>query len=170
MLCTLADILRRIPVKTMLVVVFLCFVDLKNPPLSIKMGFAEFYPLSCFPMFSTFSPYANYVYITDAKDEPLALSPTFHMTCGALTKSYRRFIKDLRAGIGGKIGDLSPAQKRPAGEALLRRLRDDIAPSAFADGALPHLKLYEVILSRKESGEIVRDTYLVGELKENPDA
>lgn len=167
MLSKLSGFLRRFPLKLMVVAIFLSFVDVRNPPFSVKLGYAEFYPFSCFPMFSTFSPYGNYVYITDANDEPLPLLPTFKVTCGAMTKSYRNFIKNLRNDIGGKLADLTAEQKRPAGDAFLIELRNDVAPHAFETGSLPHLRLYEVILFRDASGKIIREKYLVGELKEN---
>ena len=73
MLLKVSGFLRRFPLKTMLVFIFLSFVVVRNSPFSVKLGYAEFYPLSCFPMFSTFSPFGNYVFITYADDQPLPL-------------------------------------------------------------------------------------------------
>ena len=162
---TLLTILSRFPLKTLVVITFLSFIDLRYPPLSLQFGYAEFYPLSSVPMYSTFAPTANYVYITDADDNPLPAYPTFKTLSSALKKSFKDQLRTVKDEINVSTSKMTPEQKRPAGDALLRELKTSISPTAFEDGALPHIRLYEVILSiDDDTGIIVKDTHLVGEL------
>jgi hypothetical protein len=62
---------------------------------------------------------------------------------------------------------MTPEQKRPAGDACLKELKESVAPAAFENGALPHVKLYEIIINRDDSGEITRTRHFIAELKDS---
>lgn len=166
MLNKISAILRWIPFKTMIVVVALCYVEVTRTEeggIDVSWGYAEFMPLSSFPMFSTFSDAGNLVYVVDAEGKPI-LPATFHSSTGALTKSYRKFLHKRRKDFGVKFSEMTPEQKMEAGTNLLKDLRDAVAPDAFADGKLAKVQLIELIVRRDEKGEIKEERHVVGEL------
>ena len=166
MLKKLGAALNWIPFKTMLVVVALCYVDIartKEGKIKFSWGYAEVFPLSSFPMFSTFSSAGNLVYVVDEAGNPI-LPSTFNTSTGGMTKSYRKFLHERRKDFGVKFSEMTPEQKMEAGTNLLKNLRDSVAPEAFADGKLSKVQLIELIVTRDENGEILENRETVGEL------
>ncbi|MFV1995025.1 MAG: hypothetical protein ACC661_06280 [Verrucomicrobiales bacterium] len=161
----LGFLLARIPLKTMMIVIFFCFIVVEYPPLSLRFGLAEFYPLSSFPMYSTFSPAPRYVYLTDGVDEPIACWPAFAVRTSVIKKYYEDRLQETKKEIDVPTYRMTPAQKTPAGEKTLAHLVENLAPDAFSGGALPHIRLYEVTITRGDSGAIDQKTVLVGELR-----
>ena len=160
--------LSKIPCKTMIVVVALCYVEVQRRPesgIDVSWGYAEFFPLSSLPMFSTFSDAGNLVYVADGDGKPI-LPETFHSSTGGLSKSYRKYLREERDKLDLKItfSEMTAEQKSGAGNRLLLDLRESIAPDAFADGKLPKVQMIELIITRDENGETVEKPYLVGEL------
>ncbi|MEM7147479.1 MAG: hypothetical protein AAF591_20350 [Verrucomicrobiota bacterium] len=160
----LANALVNFPLKTLVAVTALSLVAVKYPPLSLVTEDAEFYPLSSFPMYSSFAPHTNLVFITDADDQPLPTYPTFGVVSSALKKSYAAKLNDIKAELELPTYRMTPDQKKPAGDALLLELKESVAPAAFKDNALPHIKLYEIIIKRDDSGKITRTEQFITEL------
>ena len=114
----------------------------------------EQYPFSNFPMYSSFGRDTYYVYLADPTGQPLPTIQTVGMTTAILKKIYdtelRRELKQLRT----QRRRLSPEQKRPVGERVLR--------SIATDAAAPPLRLYEVNLTL-EGGRFTKKTELIAE-------
>jgi hypothetical protein len=156
----------------MVAVGLLCFLVIENPPLSVGLGFskmgvrkAEFYPLSSFPMYSVFSPNPIYVYLADGEGNPVASQRVFNVRTSVLKKAYDKELRALNAKIGKDIGDMTAADKRAAGDALLQLLRESLAPAAFEGGRYPDLRFYEVTITL-EDGKVKESPALVGEWSE----
>lgn len=165
------DVWRRIPAKVMLFGIAISYLTISGRGWEkVGHGFssdrvrtAEVYPLSSFPMYSTFSDAPNLVYITDGEGEPLAIAREFGVVSSALKKIYDAELRVIRDEIGKSMRAMSEEERSPAGEETLRRLRDVLAPEAFADGRFPVLQLHEVRIRRGEDGFEYED-WTVGEL------
>lgn len=163
MFSALSRIPAFLPFKTLLVVVFLCYVKVQGEPVEVTLDTtAEFYPLSSFPMFSTFADNARYVHLADASGEPVKPS-RYNSSTGSLSKSYRKYLLKEKKKQGQTFDELALVQRRAAGDQLLRDLRESVAPAAFGNQAGHHLRLYEVVLYRDGEGKLVRERALVGE-------
>lgn len=170
MISKLSKALGLIPFKTLLVVVFLCYVKVESRPLSVSLDTtAEFYPFSSFPMFSTFAESARYVHLADASGEPV-LPSAYNSSTGSLSKGYRKYLLKEKERQGVTFEALPLESRRAAGIRLLRDLRESVAPDAFGKGAVSPLRLYEVVLRRDAKGAIERERELVGELMVSPAA
>lgn len=163
--------LAKFPLKTMVAAILLSYLVVRNPPFSIGFGFgresmkaAEFYPFSSFPMYSRFSDRPIYVYVSDAEDRPIAALTEFGTLSSELKKHYDARLREVKETTGVNLRAMSPEDKRPAGTATLRHLRDHLAPEAFAPGTPERrLRLHEVTI-RFENGRVVTDDVVVGEL------
>jgi hypothetical protein len=166
----LSSILQAFPLKTLVFAVFLSFVIVSYPPLSMRIHYkgAEHYPFSSFPMYSTFAPQANVVFFTDENDQPLPTYPTFGIVSSAMKKSYARHLQALKEKLDIPTYSMTPEQKRPAGDAFLNELKNSVSPHAFENNALPHLKLYETIITRDDTGNITETTHFITELISTP--
>ncbi len=139
----------------------------------VKAQRGEWYPFSNFPMYSTFEPTAYYVYITDENDKPVAIWQTFGTWPSAVKKGYDAFLKAEVVRLkeeakkqGGKysrrIVEMSGDECRPAGDAILRQLRD---ASPNQDEIRKHkgYRLNQVDITL-DDGRIVQKTKRVGEI------
>jgi hypothetical protein len=141
----------------------------RNHPVKAQRG--EWYPFSNFPMYSTFEPTAYYVYVTDENDEPVPIWQTFGTWPSAVKKGYDALLKTEVARLksealkqGGKysrrIVEMDGDECRPAGDAILRQLRDS---SPNPDEVRKHkgYRLHQVDITLEE-GRIVQKTKRVG--------
>ena len=85
----------RFPFKTLLVMGLLSFVLVDNPPLKLTFAHtkemvkkAEFYPLSSFPMYSTFSESPFLVFVTDKAGGKVAIDTDLKTHASELKKTY----------------------------------------------------------------------------------
>lgn len=149
---------QRIPMKTALAIIIICF--------SVRENF----PFSHFPMYSSFSDYSYYVYIADSKGEPIAIETMTSHKTSELKKIFEKENKKNRKKLeksGVKIEGfrfMNAEQRGPAGEHMLRWLYDNTKESAMA--ALSDrrpLRVYYVDLFIKD-GEISHDPQLIAEL------
>lgn len=143
----------------------------RNHPVKAQRG--EWYPFSNFPMYSTFEPTAYYVYVTDENDRTVSIWETFGTWPSAVKKGYDALLKEEVARLkeeakrqGGKyskrIVQMSGDECRPAGDAILRQIRDS---SANQDEVRKHkgYRLHQVDITL-ENGRIVQRTKRVGEI------
>jgi hypothetical protein len=143
----------------------------RNHPVEAQRG--EWYPFSNFPMYSTFEPTAYYVYVTDENDVPVSIWQTFGTWPSAVKKGYDALLKAEVARLksqaqkrGGKysrrIVEMEGDECRPAGDAILRQLRDS---SPNQDEVRKHrgYRLQQVDITL-EGGRIVQETKKVGEI------
>lgn len=125
----------------------------------------EFYPFSNFPMYSRFEPQTYYVYVTDLRDQPVAVGPAFGIAISNVKKAYDRKLDALKkaSGVKGmKKADLPAGKKREAGGEVLRWLRDNAPDKATVD-AVGGLRLHQVNVTWRE-GRVRKEQSLVGEI------
>jgi len=122
----------------------------------------EWYPFSNFPMYSSFEKQAYYVYITDKGDKPIPNYPTFGTWPSHVKKIYDGEIKAIAKDLKKASKKLTPEERYPAGNAVLKQLRDN---STYPDEVkkYPGLRLYQVDITLKD-GRIHKETTLVGEI------
>lgn len=125
----------------------------------------ENYPFSHFPMYSSLSPSANYVYVTNGKDEVLGFKQTFALSAPQTSKVLRSKRREAERKNRKDWTEIRQAEaSRIAGEEILTYLIDT-APAEKRDVLRANgLKLYEVKLRQNEEG-IHEDRSLVAELK-----
>ncbi|MCE9520092.1 MAG: hypothetical protein K8R87_11145 [Verrucomicrobia bacterium] len=139
----------------------------------VKAQRGEWYPFSNFPMYSTFEPTAYYVYITDENDQPVAMWQTFGTWPSAVKKGYDALLKSEVVRLkeaakkqGGKysrkIVEMSGDECRPAGDAILRQLRD-ASPNQDEVRKNKGYRLHQVDITL-DDGRIVQKTKRVGEI------
>jgi len=157
--------------RPFLVFLAACFVIVEGAPLRIDfvtgpddLRRAEFYPFSSFPMYADFSDTPNYVYVTTPDGKKLACVPDLAVLSSVLKKAYSKELRKLKEQTGISMGEMTAAQKRPAGDATLRLLREQISAQKFEDGSLPHLQLHEVIITRGQDG-IESEDLIVGDVR-----
>lgn len=155
----------RFPFGTLVTLGALSFVLVDYPPLRIRyvhtpemVRSAEFYPLSSFSMYSTFSDQPFTVYVTH-HDEPVAIEHTLKSHASELKKTYEAKLKALRAKRGGRILDLPAADREEAGRETLRLLCERQETRRWlAEQPDPLLKLHQVVLTTGEGGVQRTDT------------
>ena len=120
----------------------------------------EQYPFSHFPMYSSFSPGTDYVYIADGAGKALPSFRTLGISTATLKKMLQTEVRLERLRRPGR-GRPSTESKRVAAERLLARFRR--ADAAGRIGDLPQvLRLYEVRI-RLKGRELMKETTLVAQ-------
>ena len=160
--------LRRFPLKLFGLGVVASFLILEYPPLHLSYGLgadsmkrAEFYPLSSFPMYSRFSENPVVVYVADAEGRPLPALDAFGVRTSVLKKFYDGELRELKKRTGIPLGEMTAEQKRPAGDATLRHLIDNLAGESAPTGV--GLTLHEITIGfGSGDGGIQTSTQLVG--------
>lgn len=127
---------------------------------------AEFYPLSSFPMYSKFDDRTYLVYLKSNDGEPLGTVPAVNAVASELKKQYGDDLQELKKQFKGSHFDWSVEQKKIAGEATLRYLRDVRSPDSFRDGRLDGLRLVDLRIFR-EGNRIVSSEEEVAQLPAN---
>ncbi|CAN5455271.1 hypothetical protein BH23VER1_BH23VER1_00200 [soil metagenome] len=163
--------IRRFPLPLFVIGVAASFVVVEFPPLTLSYGLtadgmkrAEFYPLSSFPMYSRFSGNPVVVYVADAEGEPLPALTGFGVRTSVLKKYYDGELRRLKRETGVLLSEMTPEQKRPAGDATLRHLVDNLASSSAARAG-EGLTLHEVTIGFGEGEHgIATSTVKVGEI------
>ncbi len=124
----------------------------------------EQYPLSNFPMYSSFSSKTFYVYLADGDGAPLAAVNTFGVTTPTLKKIFVNETRRERERSPEKSQRLTNEQKQIVGARLLSRLKN--SPAARERGVVlpPVLRLYEVDISMA-GGRFERQTALIAEVR-----
>lgn len=162
----------RFPFKTLLAVSLLSYVLVDYPPLKIRyvtdgqdLKKAEFYPLSSFPMYATFSDNPYHVYVTTAAGEPVALTTTLRAHASVLKKTYEQELKAQKKKVRDGAPDIGrPEMKRIAGELTLRLLKEQPGTIEWIKTLPnPKLRLHEVVLTSGDDG-IQREDTMVAEL------
>lgn len=143
----------------------------RDHPVKAQRG--EWYPFSNFPMYSTFEPTAYFVYVTDESDQPVPIWDIFGTWPSAVKKGYDALLKteitrlkDAAQKQGGKyarrIVEMSGEECRPAGDAILRQMRDSSPhPEELRKHKGYRLQQVDITL---ENGRIVQKTKRVGEI------
>lgn len=124
----------------------------------------EFYPFSNFPMYSRFAPDTYYVFVTDLKDQPIAVGNTFGTAISNVKKVYDRKLTNLKkeAGGKGKKADLPDEVRRIAADEVLHWLADN-AHDREAVKEHGGLRLHQVDVIFKD-GRVSKSSHQVGEI------
>lgn len=124
----------------------------------------EFYPFSNFPMYSRFAPDTYYVYVTDLKNQPVAVGPTFGIAISNVKKAYDRKLTRLKEESGAKLKkvDLPAEMKSLAAGEVLNWLTEN-APQPDAVRALGGIRLHEVTVLYRD-GRVSKNEHQVGEV------
>ncbi len=163
----------RFPSKTLLATGLLSFVLVDYPPLQLRFASdkdmvkrAEFYPLSSFSMYSTFSETPFLVFITNPAGQKIAIDSSLKTHASELKKTYELQLKILKkqADRDGRLTDLPLEMKATAGRRTLELLKARPSVRDFlATQPDPRLQLHEIILSAGDDG-IERREQQVAEL------
>ena len=123
----------------------------------------EQYPLSDFPMYSSFTSKTFYVYLADGDGQPIAAAPAIGMTTPTLKKIYVSETRRERRRSGAPSKTVTNEQKRAAGDRVLADLKN--SPVIRERNLLPAvLRLYEVNISMA-GGRFEKQTSLVAEVR-----
>ncbi len=163
----------RFPFKTLLVTGVLSYVLVDYPPLKLTYAHnkdmvkrAEFYPLSSFPMYSTFSDSPFLVYLTDFSGEKIAIETSLGTHASELKKTYEVRLKARKkeAGQDGRLTNVPLSLKMLAGRETLELLKAKPLVRQFLSGRPNQvIQLHEVVLTAGENGIEQQET-LVAEL------
>ncbi len=152
----------RFPFKTLVVTGLLSFVLVDNPPLKLTFAHtkdmvkkAEFYPLSSFSMYSTFSETPFLVFLTNGTGEKVAINTALKTHASELKKTYEVRLKALKkqAGVPGRLTDVPLALKAEAGRDTLQLLKARPPVQDYlATQTDQMLQLHEIVLTAGEDG------------------
>ena len=164
----------RFPYKTLLVMGVLSFVIVDFPPLKVTLAHnkdmvkkAEFYPLSSFPMYSTFSESPFLVFITDGAGEKLAIDAALKTHASELKKTYEVRLKEQkkRADLDGRLTDIPQELKAAAARDTLQLLKARPQVQEYLSTRQnKNLQLHEIVLTAGTDG-IDRREQMVAELQ-----
>jgi hypothetical protein len=162
----------RFPFKTLLATGLLSFVLVDYPPLKVRLATdgdmvkkAEFYPLSSFSMYSTFSETPFLVYVTDGRGGKVAIDTSLKTHASELKKTYESLLKRAKqkAKQGGRLTDVPPELKAEAGRATLELLKTRPGVQAWlATQPDKKLVLHEVVLTAGKDGVEKLDAAVAG--------
>ena len=140
---------KNIPYKFMLILILL----------SLWLG--EWYPISNFPMYSTFSHSNNFIYISDGQDQPISLESEFGFRTAFIKKIYDSRLRNLKNqnNINHNIN-----KRAKAGEDLLKYIVNERNPKVNNYTNYNKLKLWNVIVTIKNN-QIVQKQKLITELQ-----
>ncbi len=123
----------------------------------------EQYPLSNFPMYSSFGSKTFYLYLADGAGQPIACASAVGISTATLKKVFVSEMKrdQTRLHLGSKT--LNAEQKRLVGERVLERLRG--SPAAQKTAPAPGgLRLYQVDIALRD-GRFEKRTEMIAELR-----
>ena len=118
----------------------------------------EEFPFSNFPMYSNLSPKSDYLYLTNAKDQPMGCQSIFNLKTDVLKKMYNARLKELK----GKSLDAADG-RRQAGRKTLADLSSRQSEKVLQIVGVGGLRLYRVELTRT-GGKIDSSTELLVEI------
>lgn len=121
----------------------------------------ESFPFSHFPMYSKFSKFTYYIFITDETGEPIPMRDNFGIRPTFLKKIYITEVKLANPG-GLPMTALPETVLNRAGLALLERVRQFPKSREIAAGKFRKLRLYQMNLYL-ENGTIRREKRFIAE-------
>jgi hypothetical protein len=137
--------LKRTRFKCLLVMTLLC------------LGLRENYPLSNFPMFSSFSSHAYLVYLSDAEGNPVS-TMRFDLSNSTLNKIFDGWRRaELKKTAGSSKAAQVALAEHTAGEALLRYLDRHASVYPQIRNLLHGLQVQQLTI-RLEAHELVLQT------------
>ena len=156
------------PFKTLVAISALSFVIVTNPPFQMRVAasrddikLCEFYPLSSFSMYSTFSDNPFCMHVTDSEGNLVGTRTNLGIQASDLKKTYERKLKDIRAAKkppGGLMDMPLEMRQEAAAAAMALVMQRPEAVSGTASLAGKRLQLHEVMLTSGQDGIEKRDT------------
>jgi hypothetical protein len=122
----------------------------------------EEFPFSHFPMYSSFTNKATYVYLATASGEPLATVPTAGMLTGNLKKVFDADLQKARKAAGAR-GRVTDEERRAAAERVLGGVKAWQATQTGAIIPVPATRLYQVDI-RLHDHQFEKETRLLAEV------
>lgn len=142
----LLSILKRMPLKTCVLMIALCLILKEN------------YPFSNFPMYSSFSDHTFFIYVSDANDQPIPIEVLTAIRTGRLKKVYDSQLRSVSKKLGKRKRELSVEERHDIGLETLRWFfsssRDEVKPYLKK---YKQIKLYHVDLTI-ENGKVAEQT------------
>ncbi len=117
----------------------------------------EQYPLSNFPMYSSFARATFYLYLADANGQPIACEPAVGMSTATLKKIFVTEMRKERDRLGQRKGNLPAESAKAVGERILAMLKNT---HPAPDG----LRLYQVDIALRDH-QFSKETTLVAEVR-----
>lgn len=119
------------------------------------------YPFSNFPMYSNPSDWDDYIYLTDAQDQPIGIQHHVGMSSAKLNKVFNSTMKEHGLKQSVVKRHAPPEVEKRVGDAVLIEARQ------WAENRrrpLPQpTRLYRVIIERQPDGRLTERTHLVTE-------
>ncbi len=119
----------------------------------------ENFPFSHFPMYSSFSRFTYYIYVTNEYDVPIPMKRVFGIEASFLKKVYDR---DVRSGRSRRMRTLTQPELADAGRMALAFLRGRPAPATSNPALYQRLRLYQVNIQLVDK-TIQRNRMLIAE-------
>jgi len=138
--------LHRVPLKLLLLISLF----------SLLTG--EFYPFSSFPMYSRFTPYTYYLYVTDGNQRMLDFDDTFNLGAGPFKKTFSHMHRTEREHAVVSGGTFEQAEQIAG-----RRALEFLAGRMNREGVTFPLHLVHVDVERTRQG-LERRERVIGEL------
>lgn len=95
---------------------------------AVSLKVEEQYPFSHFPMYRNFSDLTYYVYVADGEGEPIAVQSLTYNRTTRLRKIYDDELEPIRLELRKRRAELTPEERRPAGEYALHWLVENSPP------------------------------------------
>lgn len=105
----------------------------------------EHYPVTRFPMYDKFPDHTFYVYVSDKDGNPIPVHELTGINTSKLKKPYDKELNEVRKLLKKRKLELTPEERREAGETALRKLYNDAPPQGQQQlDPLAPLQLYHV--------------------------
>ncbi len=145
--------LLRFPLWVFFIVGALCLVLKEN------------YPFSHFPMYDQFPDHTFYVYIADAKGEPLPFRNFTGYGVSKLKKQYDPEIGEVRKKLKKRKVELTAEERRASGDKILRRVYGN-SPETGQEMFKEHspVRMYHVWIKMIEGKPVEEEPEMVGEV------
>lgn len=151
---SLPALLRRLPIKTFIVVLAACWFAKDN------------YPLSHFPMYDKFPDHTFYIFLKDGNDDPIPLQEITGTRTASFKKPYDRELNAIRKKLKKRKRELSIAERQPAALRSLETLyRNATPPVKKRLEKLSPLRLYHADIYMTAEGIDERPPELIAELE-----
>jgi hypothetical protein len=126
------------------------------------VGIKDQYPFSPFPMYSNISPSVDVLYVTDQKDEPLAISSLFDV---GSAQSKKRFEKELQSvAKTNEHQKAKPEQIQAAAEKFLKDLWSSRKVHKTDPMGLEKIKARMITIKLDEQSAFQRTERALGEI------
>ena len=126
------------------------------------LALEEEFPFSHFPMYDSFSNYTFYVYVTDAKDQPIPVEGISSIRTGRLKKVFNTYTDEIA---GKSMSKTSAEERRAPGEATLEFLVESCKEHGRPELDKHRPLRFHMVELMIEEGEFVRKHTMVAQEK-----